>query len=706
MTVDRKKILPIKISVTHDYREQKMEHFWLKNTPNEIKEKEGGANSKKLCVALQNCRQSIICIQSENITDKELLNAIFAATKHNRIYILTNQKNEALQSLTGCCLIRYGIKNLGSFIIINANAIKQTGFLFPGQLTSPNLENNPILLDLDKEQIDTLFRFFTYHFWNTATHEIIDDFKGSKTTDPPLDIMPNIGDFCDKKFVKKQVNQYFSEAKLSLRNIKQSSSLYDLNDIIDAKIVCSLTGNDTATLLEMAKKNNQIYASKMSNVTNFVLRDTANWLIPTTSVINEADLLVALPLNKNQKDIIGTVFENQKDKADYVFMLCKKRGELKGRSIRYLEGKEDVLIKASSTKELKRIECDELFDRAVFESQKPELKDDGLSSTITYTWNVYPFYLPEQAKKASLYNDWEKINEKHKAFCQKLETLVNESKPQSYSEKLQRFFLGKNRILEDYTGKIEAFKSIDFSKKTLKDREEKIKEFNDLFNKITANQKEIANEIKRTAIEEEIEALNNEISILEEEYKKNEEEEKQKIAKQEEEKQEKIAAFLAKHEQKETNLPTFINDLQRRAGKKHRRKNPEDAEKAQKIVEEYKEINGTNFIAKLDDDKKRHEKRISSLQNKIKSKQKEKENLTNKSNTSQSSLDTMRKQSNKTESSKGFSIEKNVPYLPHTGELYEQGKMKYLTIDFWEDYQNGQKEAERLNAKLCTRLKK
>ena len=42
-----------------------------------------------------------------------------------------------------------------------------------------------------------------------------------------------------------------------------------------------------------------------------------------------------------------------------------------------------------------------------------------------------------------------------------------------------------------------------------------------------------------------------------------------------------------------------------------------------------------------------------------------------------------------------------LPQLPQVGELYESGDQSYLAIEYWDQYEQATKEAQRLKAKLC-----
>jgi hypothetical protein len=48
-------------------------------------------------------------------------------------------------------------------------------------------------------------------------------------------------------------------------------------------------------------------------------------------------------------------------------------------------------------------------------------------------------------------------------------------------------------------------------------------------------------------------------------------------------------------------------------------------------------------------------------------------------------------------------VVQELPHLPHVGELYKNDNETYLAITYWEEYDRGKEDAERLKAKLCAK---
>ena len=112
------------------------------------------------------------------------------------------------------------------------------------------------------------------------------------------------------------------------------------------------------------------------------------------------------------------------------------------------------------------------------------------------------------------------------------------------------------------------------------------------------------------------------------------------------------------------------------------------------------------FISKAETEKQSIEKELKILENQTSSKQKEIEKINAEQKSSDgSSLEVFNTKGNKKNtkpatSKQQFEIQK-LPQLPQVGKLFTSGGHSYLAIEFWEDYELGKIEAERLKAKLC-----
>ncbi len=695
------KIKAISKSKNINYENKKVSNFWLK-----IKDKsnfqEENNNFEQIISVFKEIQDSIICIQTEELNHSGIINAIFnASQKQNRIYILTNEKDKYLKHLESVCLIRYGIKNIGSFILVNPNTSSNKGLIFTAPFIETSLANaENISLNLDNEQVKILFRFFSDNFWNKAEFEIIEDFNNPKeTSEPPLDFLPNIQDFCDADFVKNEISKINNDCIISVPSL-QTNDLLNFVSLKNSKILTSLKNNNIELLKIIAKNNNSIH-SKNQNSNRIIIEKKGNWLIPKTN-ISENDNFFALKLNKKQFDNLDNLINYKIDNTKLKFNLSKTRKELENKTILLLDNIEnEIEIKSENSKNLANIELIKLLSKEEFENKEPKFIDDNVSVKINYSWQIIPFFTPKNAKKAKLYQDWEKYQNEYNSFIKRIEKAINESESKKFTKKLKRFFLSKKQTISKFQQELEEINKINLSVLEVPKRKESIQKLNELAKNVSVNLYEIDTEIKKSGIETEIEEIKKKKEKKGIELEKFIEEHEEKLKEKEDNKEELLNKFLKKNNIKKDKLKKHKNEWQIKK-KKKKEKIAED----QKKLEELKNIEGFNFRNKFENEKQKFKKEIKKIESQINSKEKELKKTGKEQKQSESSslnLAISKEQNNKNiKQSKEFSIS-DIDFLPKIGKLFEVGKQKYLEIEFWEDFEQGKIETQRLNAKLSAK---
>ncbi|MCG8748969.1 hypothetical protein [Tenacibaculum finnmarkense] len=699
-------IKAISKSKTINYENEKINNFWVK-----INDKKTDHNPdylEQIISILNDVQNSVICIQTEQINHPEVIKAIFNSSKHNnRIYLLTNNKDTGLKQLEGVCLIRYGIKNIGSFILINPNTKSEKGILFTAPFLETSLANNDnFVVKLDSEQTHTLFRFFSDNFWNNTQFEIIESFENPKeVTEAPFDFLPNINDFCDKEYVTNKISEIHSGTIIAIPKIDNNKQI---NSNIENSTILSSFKNNDLDLLKKLALNNTVFATHQNNANVIISYNDESWLIPKT-YISENDNFFALKLNNNQINLLEESILNKIETANFKFELSKTRKELENKTI-YLTTNldENIQIKSVSNININEINLDTFLSKEDFEKTPPKFTDDGVSVTINYNWNIIPFTKPTNAKKATLYSQWESYQKEYSSFLDKISETINESETKSIGDKLKRFFLGKKQTLSKYKNDLEKLRTKDLPKLTTKERKDIIDLVNTLTTDVNSNLSEINVEIKKSSLEDEILILRKEKEDEEKILAIFIEEQNQKTKEKEAVKQEKLQLFLDSNKINKEDLTAFKSELLQQSGKKNKKKNPEEAKVAQSKLEELKNINGVDFSSKFDTDYNKHQKKISFIERNIIKKEKELINVDSDPKVNEGSSLNLAVGNKNTHTNKNreisFSIPNTIEPLPKIGVLYEAGKQKYLEIEFWEDYDLGLTEIKRLNAKLSALL--
>jgi len=284
------KIISVEKSKTVDYGDKQITDFWFKTDG--VKPLVTGEVdcSDKIKTLLESLYKAVICVYSENLTDANLINFLFDAAENNRVYILTNEYNNEIEPLKGRCLIRYGFKSIGSFVLANSNTETASGVFFM---------NKNLCLDIDSEQNEILYRHFCRHFWNSATKEIID--SGEKTLDtgnPPVDVFHCKNNFCDTEYVKKQIQG--PDAKI-ISPLVINSSYFDFQEISNSEIITTLNTNPEL-LYSVKQNNNSIYAVSNDINLNIISNSNGLYIIPNPTVSRDTVFMhLKQMMSKNNK---------------------------------------------------------------------------------------------------------------------------------------------------------------------------------------------------------------------------------------------------------------------------------------------------------------------------------------------------------------------------------------------------------------------
>ena len=109
------KILPIQKQETIYYGDYEVNNFW--KTPQNAR---FVGHREKINEILDSISEGVVCVCSEVLTDKKLIEQIFNMSEKVRFYILVNNYSKELELLEGRALIRYsGVNNIGSFLLFS-----------------------------------------------------------------------------------------------------------------------------------------------------------------------------------------------------------------------------------------------------------------------------------------------------------------------------------------------------------------------------------------------------------------------------------------------------------------------------------------------------------------------------------------------------------------------------------------------------------
>jgi hypothetical protein len=679
-------IKPVSKTETKNYGQEPVNEFWLEIPASASSDSQDKKYLDHIKTVLYSVEDGVICVFSKELSSKPLCKEALAnaRNKGNRIYILTNDYHSEMKNLEGC-LIRYGgNKKLGSFILINPNSNEPTGCLFTGRLSEEGiiLPAN-LLLDLDNAQVSTLFRYFCYQFWNKAEKERIGN-EERDTGAAPLDIYPPIEDSCDFEYLKSVWNKETENAMITTSLLNENAYLRYSN-FSNSTIISLLSGIDDSLVRSLKQKNNKIYIFDDVTLINSLRSPDGIWLIPKTDSAREEEIY-SIKLNSEQAELLNNHIKAlSQGKTKYRYFTNEIREKLSGQTIFFLGDSvsQKFKINAESSITVQPNPPSELLPKEDFENRKPAFTDDGRSVSITYEWTNIPFTLPSGSKKHQLYKDWENAENDITAYIVKIQKNISdiENSGNKLSKLLYHLFLGKKQLFSEYKNKLDELKGIKYS--TLKSPElrGKIDQIDEIRISVEKDTSEISEENRKAGIKEQIGAK-------EDEKKKREDGLKEKETE------------LKETEEKIKTLSDGLKELE---------KQPKEKTEEKEIKNANKEIEDKKVK------KKKIEDDIDKLKNQIK-------NVTNEI----SDLNAQLKKPVKEEKSEGSTLlyvlgggktpsqsgqvkelsdSEFLQFLrlPHTGELFQHNGQDYLAITNWEEYDEGKKEAERLNAKLCAK---
>ena len=192
-------------------------------------------------------------------------------------------------------------------------------------------------------------------------------------------------------------------------------------------------------------------------------------------------------IEKGKYSIINSkpmdIFHNPNEYGDKDFVFAtlfesfeeKRREELSGKMILPIGKEMDIPIPilAQDKKDLGERTFNELLPEIELQNKEPVFEDDNCSTTIIYSWKNMPFYLPKEAYKHSLYEEWSIIIKK---MINRLTELTRRIDALKKKEELEE----DNSFIEELKNNISG-KDIELPNKIIK--------VNDIYRKIISCEK-------------------------------------------------------------------------------------------------------------------------------------------------------------------------------------------------------------------------
>ena len=644
------KIIPIQKNETIDFSGKKVNGFWHFEGHAELNEKPIDAISH----FLQSVKNGVVCIYSEKLEDKSLIDLLFYISETANVYILLNDYSKELEPLTGRALLRYsGVKNTGSFVLINPNSNNPEGLFFGGSLTANSLTEH-FLFEVPQDDIKELFRHFCYQFWTNAKTEILESGTPKDVTSKPIDIYYDSQKFDGKDYVYGTLFDFVDETER--KNLTEEKIIYlgqEKNTPIEIK-------SETTTDLG-DNKLNELLPKHEFELQKPELKDDG-----VSAKINYLwqNIPFYLPEGAKQHSLYSQwgkeqekIEEKLRSLLGKIEELEKKENTVSSRIKRFFLGKKNIFsVLKSQIYELKQVD---------FSNLSKEIRDEKILNI-----NSISSEIAKQSKDIDIENQKALLDED----IEKLQAQLNERKTQ-----LQNIITSREEKERTRSKKVKTFCSAN----KIENEYKFSAELNNLRQQVSRIEKDINNEKNSQK------KYDNEKANIESEIQAIKEPEKQ-------------PELLQKKNETLKNLQDSITETGIKINGLLSTKD-DFVSKIKSIESLQNELkNDDIFIQKDKDEERRTEGEIRKLEGSIGAKQKEKDKLSEEKsdNTERSSLESFSKKTKSNESYEKINIQ-NIPQLPQVGMLYSFERNSYLAIDNWEDYDFGKKESERFKAKLC-----
>jgi len=670
------KITSISATISKDYSDKTLKNIWIATRANSDRLPE---QSQRLNEQIQHIIQSanqVICVFSGSLNNEILhTGLLLAAQNGKRVYIYTNTKTkDHIKDYAGKLLIRLSDRKIpGSFILTDANTTKASGLFFSNTLDADALDKESgLFLNLDKTQTDDLYLFFTDCFWNKAKFEIKNPnewAKPAEVTTSPYETIPVQNKYLRSEyFINTIENQIINKTDVLIcfDNLRKNSCLYlEPEKLANVQVHTSFRGNDADYLYQVAKHNSRISASESPVQFQTMMNSESGFVIPDLNP-GKDDLLYLLKFNSTQYDKVRSMLHSSMDNASYRYFHELKYKDLRtefyqanglNKSLKIAE--QDKEEQPYSNIELIKIQNPN-FENYLKENEHYALKTD-------YRITLNPFKLPKAAIPDKLYEKWNKVHERYSKKIAELKSGISslENKQSDVKEDIMNYFkslfTGKNIAFKQLLTKLDELNNVNLLTMECGEAKSKFEELNRFVDELNHTSMEYLGEFEkqkqRADYDRKMNAIKSEIEKLKQQKADKENELSKLLTKLNDETEEKAIAGLKRESEKLKNVISNLNG---------------QIEQKEKFLKPFTPEATLQNETKI------------SLRGVIK-----KDKLQSVTGIRFVEIERLNLAEIPAES------------LPVAGKLFQNGDKRYLSIEFWEEFENAQIESVRLKAELC-----
>lgn len=422
----------------------------------------------------------------EQIKEESLVQTIREqADKGVRIYLLLGDKNAnkaVIDTLSGRCLIRTGVSQQGSLMLIDHGTNRACGVLLMSGEPLVAFDKSAWGVELEPQQIEDYFRSFCKLFWENSSDEYLQQHQNQTSVKHP-----------DGQVLTNYSHHLSGELK---------NCLIDTLEQLDSATHSAFdaTGDDWRLLLgldsaEIAKVARTGVVLTDAIIPSLLLSSEGNWLLPDQTDLSAVNW--CLKLSEDQGEKVKQAFDKAFAEAAWPYQKEAVIGELSEKQrVRFADQPNlECLIEDVRKIKLQDINTESIDsflndDVKYLTSGVTDWQRSQLARYIDYDVMVHPPYCPADAKQDALYQEWNKTEDDWQNRLEDLDTKQSkidrqqESVSEIFKGFLKGFLLGQGQSAKKLNQEISSLKGWSVTKATPAERQEYIKRLKSLQDKI------------------------------------------------------------------------------------------------------------------------------------------------------------------------------------------------------------------------------
>lgn len=390
-----------------DQGDMEIEHFWEKtSTPTKCKKPSYPESILNIC---KKAKETII-IHTPKLTLPELSIVLEELnSKGVRIYSMTTNLN-IHQPLFKRGIMREKKHTLSTYLLIDPNT-NTKGLWYPGELTSESLPE--IIVELNKKQIDELWRHFSHEFWKATGQEL---FFGKMRKTPEYDGKPPEVSGTLNCTARKTA-EMFNDLEIEVMHLPSNKPEEFQEYLMTKTLVTKIEEKTKELTVELDHEWTSLMGTT-SHTIGFLRGKNAHRDVIT--IVYDWDCMIILDETQTKE------IDEYIPVPEWEYKTHKQVAEIKNEIILESEGWDNPKprkIEKTGEQRLDDVESNSI-DNWMENLPRPQIpKFGGLYNKITYKWTLHPPYIPEGSKKHRLYERWTNFENNME---KKIDAIINE----------------------------------------------------------------------------------------------------------------------------------------------------------------------------------------------------------------------------------------------------------------------------------------